>query len=212
MRENRWRSGRRVAAAGCVASALFMTALSGPAAAAAGDLDPSFGSGGFAFASSPGTYSGARAVAMDPKGRIVAAGFAHPDGTIAQSVMVARFTVNGKPDNGFGTSGVVLTDLPDRFDEATAVAVTREGKVVVAGRSGDDALVVRYHADGTVDRSFGGGPVLLDLGGEEAAFSVRGGRVRQGHHRRSHVRAVRRGVLRPRRARREVPQQRDARP
>ena len=91
MRENRWRSGRRVAAAGCVASALFMTALSGPAAAAAGDLDPSFGSGGFAFASSPGTYSGARAVAVDPKGRIVAAGFAHPDGTIAQSVMVARF-------------------------------------------------------------------------------------------------------------------------
>ena len=42
----------------------------------------------------------------------------------------------------------------------------------MAGRSGDDALVVRYHADGTVDRSFGGGPVLLDLGGEEAAFSV----------------------------------------
>ena len=74
-----------------------------------------------------------RAGALDADGRAVAAGFAHVDGTIAQGVMLARFSANGALDGSFGTGGVVVTDLPDRFDEASAVAIAPDGKVVVAG-------------------------------------------------------------------------------
>lgn len=86
--------------------------------------------------------------------------------------MLARFSANGALDNSFGTGGVVVTDLPDRFDEASAVAIAPDGKVVVAGRSGDDALVARYDVNGRLDTSFGGGLVLLDSGGEEVALAV----------------------------------------
>jgi uncharacterized delta-60 repeat protein len=166
------RFARRTLGACLVAAALVVTISSGTAAAAGGDLDPSFGSGGFAFASSPGTYSGARAVVIDASGRVVTAGFVHQDSTINQGVMLARFGVDGAADGSFGTGGVVITDLPDRFDEASAIALMPDGRVVVAGRSGDDVLVARYLANGTLDGSFGGGVVLLDLGGEEVALAI----------------------------------------
>src|SRR5262245_27963421 len=172
MARSRWTGAvARVAVAGTAGVALSVVAFGGTAHAAGGVLDTSYGSGGFALASSPGTYSGARAVAIDGEGRVVAAGFAHVDGTIAQGVMVARFLTNGSPDTTFGNGGVVVTDLPDRFDEASAVAIAPDGKIVVAGRSGDDAFVARYDMGGRLDPSFGG-VRLLDTGGEEAAFAV----------------------------------------
>jgi uncharacterized delta-60 repeat protein len=66
--------------------------------------------------------------------------------------------------------GIVYTDLGMWHDEATAVAVQRDGKIVVAG-SADivgldwDFAVVRYNSDGSLDSTFGvGGIVVTDFG------------------------------------------------
>jgi uncharacterized delta-60 repeat protein len=55
--------------------------------------------------------------------------------------------------------------------EAEGIALQADGKILVAGRSGSypnyDITLVRYHVDGSLDTSFGGGDgiVTTDFGG-----------------------------------------------
>src|SRR5262249_26976927 len=68
--------------------------------------------------------------------------------------------------------------LTGNFDEAHAIAVQPDGKIVVAGSSfsnatGEDIALARYKADGSLDPSFGvGSRVLTDFGGGETAFAL----------------------------------------
>jgi hypothetical protein len=64
-----------------VLAVAVLVALAVPAAAAPGQLDPSFGAGGTVVTEFPSSYAGARAVAVQADGRIVAAGFAHTKGS-----------------------------------------------------------------------------------------------------------------------------------
>jgi uncharacterized delta-60 repeat protein len=80
---------------------------------------------------------------------------------------------DGDLDPTFGMGGKVITDLFSGPDEAMAVVIQSDGKIVVAGgpssTSGffDDFLLVRYNPDGSLDDSFGaGGIVLTDFGGD----------------------------------------------
>jgi uncharacterized delta-60 repeat protein len=87
-------------------------------------------------------------------------------------------TVNGdfalkrlRPD---GQVRQVLTDFGGQ-DAAFAVARQSDGRVVVAGRSGNAFALARYHADLSLDPSFGvGGRVITRLGGAgvTAAYAV----------------------------------------
>ena len=55
---------------------------------------------------------------------------------------VARYTPDGTPDQGFGADGIVRTDVLGGGDQANAVAVQPDGKIVVAGfavRNGIDS-------------------------------------------------------------------------
>ena len=61
-------------------------------------------------------------------------------------------------DLSFGNRGLVQTDFNSRLDEATAVLVQPDGRLVVVGKvftSNADFGVARYNADGTLDLSFG---------------------------------------------------------
>jgi uncharacterized delta-60 repeat protein len=76
----------------------------------------------------------------------------------------------GTLDRSFGRDGVVRTDVvPGVSDGVSAVAVQPDGKVVVAGQSWDDAggyvTLVRYHADGGLDRGFGADGRVATPGG-----------------------------------------------
>jgi len=163
---------------GCSSALAAVAVLSAaPAAAAPGQLDPSFGSGGTAITQFPSSYSGARAVAVQADGRIVAAGFAHTDNSILSDFAVVRYDSSGALDPTFGGAGLVRTDFAGRYDEALAVAVQPDGRIVVAGSSSDasgrDMAVARYNPDGTPDASFDGdGLALVDLGGESTAEAV----------------------------------------
>jgi uncharacterized delta-60 repeat protein len=168
-----WLRMRRLAGT-VVVAAVSVVVFALPSVAAPGQLDPSFGAGGTVITEFPSSFSGARAVAVQADGRVVTAGFAHTNDSIASDFALIRYRVDGTPDATFGTGGLVRTDFGGRFDEALAVAVQPDGKIVVAGSSSDatgaDMAVARYRSDGTLDASFDGdGMALVEFDGEASA-------------------------------------------
>ncbi len=84
----------------------------------------------------------------------------------------------GALDPGFANGGKVVTNLSNKGDFGKAVAVQRDGKVVVAGqviRGTSDFAVTRFNTNGTLDRTFGpdhDGKVFIDFA--KGADSARG--------------------------------------
>lgn len=128
-----------------------------------GQLDPGFGSAGRvivnAAAIGSSTDNEARAIALQPDGRIVVAGVAFGSGA-NPDLLVMRFDADGTPDATFGNGGRVLTDA-GLDDAANALALQADGRIVIAGHartasSGNrDFVVARYGANGALDASFG---------------------------------------------------------
>ena len=138
-----------------------------------GSLDTGFGTGGRVISnlSSSNRRDHARAMANDSDGKIVVAGYAN-NGT-DDDIAVARYNANGTPDTGFGTNGKTLSGLSGH-DQANAMALLNGGKILVVGESGDNFILMRFNADGSLDTGFGtGGKVTTDFnGGRDEAFAV----------------------------------------
>jgi uncharacterized delta-60 repeat protein len=130
-----------------------------------GQLDQTFGNGGFLSIATPGAVRFRLTdLGIDPEGRIVAVGTVG-DGRLSQ-VAIFRYLPSGAPDLGFGGGdGNVLTD---RSMTAWAGEVDAEGRIVVAAGPGEgsrpcrradgprrDPLVMRLNPDGSRDFSFG---------------------------------------------------------
>jgi uncharacterized delta-60 repeat protein len=113
-----------------------------------GDLDPTFGSGGFVSEPVGGRYAGAQAIAIDASGRIVAAGNA--DGRVA----VARYGPDGSVDRSFGTNGASTVGTGG-LSGADGLALQLDGKIVVTGNGANVLAVLRLRPDGTLDPTFG---------------------------------------------------------
>lgn len=139
-----------------------------------GSLDASFGSGGIVTTSFPGQGSYAFAVALQPDGKIVAAGtdfvnFSSDDSSDTDFA-VERYNANGTPDATFGVNGQVVTDFDGFNDDAFAILVQPDGRLVAVGSAKNpatyyDFAAVRYLANGSIDTSFGvGGRVRTDFG------------------------------------------------
>jgi uncharacterized delta-60 repeat protein len=122
-------------------------------------------------------------VAIQGDGKIVAAGFAGSDFDFA----LARYNTDGSLDTTFGGDGKVTTDFAGSGsrDEAHAVAIQGDGKIVAAGLavvSGIfDFALARYNTDGSLDTIFSGdGKVTTDFAGD---FDVANGVVIQANGR-----------------------------
>jgi uncharacterized delta-60 repeat protein len=109
----------------------------------------------------------ARDVAIQPDGKIVAAGVSI--NANSSVVSVARLLPNGSLDSAFGNGGrVTLTDGTSS-SEVFAVDIQTDGKIVVAGRGSQfttftyySLFVARLNADGSLDSTFGnGGKVVI---------------------------------------------------
>jgi uncharacterized delta-60 repeat protein len=137
-----------------------------------GSLDQSFGSGGVVTTAFGPSRDGANAVALQPDGKIVAAGFSNgsgPNDIGTYDFALARYNADGSLDTSFNSSGKVTTPIGPGFDEAFAVAVEPDGKIVAIGEGsrvqGSDFALVRYNPDGSLDSSFGaGGKVTTAIG------------------------------------------------
>jgi uncharacterized delta-60 repeat protein len=148
-----------MAAAACAAFA-----PASPALGAAGDPDPSFGGDGLVTTNLTPGVDAARGVAVQADGKIVVAGRTAGGGG---QFAVARYTVAGVLDTTFSGDGKVATNFTLQNDEAFAVALEADGKIVVAGlaaHNGGRFALARYNADGTLDHGFSGdGRVVTDF-------------------------------------------------
>jgi uncharacterized delta-60 repeat protein len=140
-----------------------------------GSLDRSFGSGGKVRTSFGSASPTAYAVALQPDGRIVAAGrfLRSENRQLDSGIALARYTSNGTPDPSFGSGGLVTTPTGG---DARALALQRDGRIIVAGSSkeGSQAFaLVRYQKNGSLDSSFGaGGIVTTAFGSPDGASAV----------------------------------------
>jgi uncharacterized delta-60 repeat protein len=155
---------------------VWQLAVAVPAQARAGDLDPSFGSGGKVVTDIAGQLDEAFAVAVQADGKIVAAGRADESDVSALSdFALARYLRDGTLDPGFGVGGKVKMDFTGAGgdDRVNALAVQADGKLVAAGHALDDWALARFRQDGTLDPSFGaGGKVTTALGGQIRALAI----------------------------------------
>jgi len=140
-----------------------------------GSLDPTFGVDtgngrtGKAFVE-VGQASGATGVTVLSDGRILLGGSSYdtPTGSV---FAVLRLTSSGDLDGTFGTNGITTTNLTGFNDEARAMVVQADGKIILAGRvqvnGQSDFALVRYTADGQLDTSFDlDGMVTTDFNGD----------------------------------------------
>ena len=142
-----------------------------------GILDPNFGNDGLAQGVT-GFYNLNSeltvGMALQANGKIVVTGLA------SGNFGVARFNADGYPDYDFGRTdfsvgGAASTYLSDSFEASTSVAVQSNGKILVAGYSGERIALVRYTSAGLLDGKFNGqaGRLILDvIGGFEGDYGV----------------------------------------
>lgn len=151
-------------------SLFLLCALTAPAHAQPGTLDPTFGTGGTVTLQLGGQATNVFAMATTADGEVVVAG---QTGT-PLFPFVMRFLMNGTPDPAFGTNGaVVLTLPPGQTGEFRSVIVAPDGKILTAGSVGAtgagnigtrDGLLARFTSTGALDNNFGtGGTAVTNL-------------------------------------------------
>ncbi len=143
-----------------LAFAAFICAA-GDAAAQAGSLDPTFGTGGIAATS----LRAATASALQSDGKIVLAGEGVTNSQVYDTLI--RLNSNGSADTSFGTNGVA--NLQPSTELAAlgfyAMAIQPNGEMVAAavtqgfsnGTYVNFVQLARVEANGTLDTSFGSG-------------------------------------------------------
>lgn len=103
------------------------------------------------------------AIAIETDGKIVLAGY-HNSGSNREFLLV-RLLTDGTLDSSFSTDGIVIDSAGSNNDILTALAIQSDGKIVVAGYSGngvnDVYTLARYlPGDGSRDTTFGVGGMV----------------------------------------------------
>ena len=137
-----------------------------------GSVDSSFGANGTAIAGN-GQIEQEGGLAVAPDGSVFVAGpAATTSDQLPNGFAVAKLTPAGTPDPAFGSNGVITTPL-GTGSFANALAVGPAGKIIVAGRSADRMIAVRYTPTGALDASFGSAGVsTLSFKGSSNASAI----------------------------------------
>ena len=149
-----------------------------------GSPDATFGTNGYATASPVADQSYLMAVAVQPDGRIVVAGYSpvSPFDSRRRPTL-ARYNGDGSLDTTFGTGGFVVTPMGTNafgvgtFDKFDDVTVLPDGSILAGGHaafsnadpSQHDAFVAKFRPDGSIDTSYGvgGRTVPVDFGNQQ---------------------------------------------
>jgi uncharacterized delta-60 repeat protein len=125
-----------------------------------GFLDPTFGAGGTVQIALGLAGSNITSLLLLADGSILVGGWADLGLGGWPDFMAARFTPVGALDPEFGSSGVATIPIGTQHDEAYALAVQPDGRIVLAGctlKPGTtwDLALARLTASGALDTSFG---------------------------------------------------------
>ncbi len=140
------------------------------ALAAAADLDPAFGVGGTTATPFGPNSEKALAVAIQPDGKIVAAG--ETFNGFDYDIAVARFNADGILDTSFSGDGKVVITIGTASEWARGVALQPDGKIVLAGEAdmgaNNDFTLVRLDPNGSLDTTFSDdGKATTAIGGAD---------------------------------------------
>lgn len=128
-----------------------------------GALDEGFGKGGIVTTSLRGGDDCTTAIAIQDDGKILAAGTSY-NGT-SKDFALLRYNTNGKLDSSFGKEGMVINSIQTGDDNASGIAIQKDGKIVIAGSSNNgasnDFALTRHDANGKLDNSFGKNGILV---------------------------------------------------
>jgi len=121
-----------------------------------GAVDKTFGTLGRVFTDVANSDDFPSSMVIQTDGKILVCGTIRPDATRFQ-IAVVRYNKNGTLDKTFNGDGKVITNTDKTADdEASAIALQPDGKIIVAGRnSHSDFAVIRFNTDGSKDKSFG---------------------------------------------------------
>ncbi len=132
-------------------------------AAAVTRLDPTFGYNG-RLAVELGAKNSGHAVLVQPDGKILVAG-SSADTMGGLNFSLLRFHANGTPDTSFDGDGSVRLSLSTGDDEALALGLLADGRILAAGYAHNgrdrDLALVCIRANGTLDPAFGDAGVIL---------------------------------------------------
>lgn len=145
-----------------------------------GSLDTGFGTNGKSYggvASYSHSSDVVSAMVLQNNGKLIVAGSSYE--ASSQDFALIRYNIDGSLDSSFGSSGKVITDLDGgSHDYPFAVAVQRDGKILVAGySSGSDNTfaLVRYDANGSLDATFGTAGIVkthFGAGSEDYGYAM----------------------------------------
>jgi uncharacterized delta-60 repeat protein len=154
-----------------------------------GEMDPSFGNGGYVVTDIPGYWGTLTDIFLQGDGRIVAAGTAskrNPDWSspeVYSRVAAIRYRSDGTLDTTFGIGGVVLAKSPSgsflTHNSGNSVFVDAAGRTVVSGSMAGPNVpesyhiaLVRFTPAGVLDTTFNGnGWAGIDTSGFEDGAS-----------------------------------------
>jgi uncharacterized delta-60 repeat protein len=124
-----------------------------------GSLDNTFGLNGIVKTPISSVEDWALSAALQTDGKIIVAGYTWNGNNF--DFALVRYHSDGMRDPTFGNGGIVMTDFAGNNDKAYGVCIQADGKIVLAGSSGDtgdvdvDVAIARYNPSGVLDESFG---------------------------------------------------------
>ncbi|MGI8820668.1 MAG: delta-60 repeat domain-containing protein, partial [Chthoniobacterales bacterium] len=147
-----------------------------------GTLDATFGNGGKVITVATVRESAAGLLIL-PDGKIMVSGSISLPSSFDTSFVLLRFNSDGSVDTTFGNGGMVTTNIAPVDDQANAIALQSDGKIVAAGRRGiqiepaqqrkGHVALARYNSDGSLDATFGnGGTVENDFGQGLESYAI----------------------------------------
>ena len=147
---------------------LFCFLFASPALAV-DTVDVTFATSGFAIHNFGFGDDEALALAVQPDGKYIIAGYSN-DGAVA-NMTVARYLASGVPDVSFGDEGMFYQNLGNGDSIARSVVVQKDGRILLAVSSHgveSDLVIIALNPDGYLDPTFGDdGQVVFGTEGEE---------------------------------------------
>ncbi|HEX5153586.1 MAG TPA: delta-60 repeat domain-containing protein [Parafilimonas sp.] len=139
-----------------------------------GAVDKGFGLHGKAIARFGGNAT-ANSIALQPDGKIIAAGTGNDD------LAVARFNADGSIDSSFGKNGKIKRDFEGYQDAINKLILQPDNKILAVGYGFESnhettkIILMRFNPDGSFDDSFGEGgftAVRVNENGFDYAWSA----------------------------------------